>query len=128
MLKHLQPLQISEEMLGAYLEGNLSSEEVSCVEAALQTDMNLQELLEDVGKISADGIPQGIYDSYVEYPNEALLDFELPEINNHWTDDGWNDATEEELTEFGSIYDDTETTSLYADVQETGFDDETFEL
>ena len=53
MLKHLQPLPISEEMLGAYLEGNLTAEEVTYVDSALQTDELLKGIVDEVNR---DGI------------------------------------------------------------------------
>lgn len=113
MLKYLQPLPVSEEMLGAYLEGNLSAEEVSYVESFLQTDMNLKELVEEVGEINAD---------------DALSDFELPEVNPRLIDDEWEDIGGQGLTDLDGIYDGTETESAYEDLQTLGLNDETFDL
>ena len=48
MLKHLEPLPISEEILGAYLEGNLTAEEVGYVETCLKSDIDMQELVDEV--------------------------------------------------------------------------------
>ena len=45
MLKHLQPLPISEEMLGAYIEGNLSMEEMNLVESILNQDVSDEDFL-----------------------------------------------------------------------------------
>lgn len=39
---------ITEELLGAYLEGNLSAEEAKYVEAELASDPDLQEVADDV--------------------------------------------------------------------------------
>ena len=48
MLKHLEPLPISEEMLGAYLEGNLTAEEVGYVEHVMREDYSLRSLVEEL--------------------------------------------------------------------------------
>lgn len=53
MLKHLEPLQISEEMLGAYLEGNLAADEVGYVESVLQNDELLKGIVDEV---NSDGV------------------------------------------------------------------------
>lgn len=79
MLKHLQPLQISEEMLGAYLEGNLSVEDICCVESALQTDELLQDLVAEVNNdeiiwkdyIANSSIPRGL---------DFIDDLQIPDI------------------------------------------------
>lgn len=74
-MKNLRPLPVSEEMLGAYLEGNLSAEELSMVEGLIDSDAVFQDF---VGELS---IPDSMF-------GESLCDtfptfdaaFELPSI------------------------------------------------
>lgn len=47
----IQDLPVSEEMLGAYLEGNLSEEEVSDIELMLQYQPYLSEISEEVSQL-----------------------------------------------------------------------------
>lgn len=79
MLKHLQPLPISEEMLGAYLEGTLTAEEVGYVESALQTDELLRGIVDEVNR---DGIEwNGLADNTSIYEDlELMSDLQIPEI------------------------------------------------
>lgn len=79
MLKHLQPLPISEEMLGAYLEGNLTAEEVTYVDSALQTDELLKGIVDEVNR---DGIDWTILaDNTSIYEGlELMPDLQIPEI------------------------------------------------
>lgn len=79
MLKHLQPLQISEEMLGAYLEGHLSLDEASYVEALLQTDESLKELISEVA-LSGDFLNEKLHSYQVDCDLDSLSDFQLPEL------------------------------------------------
>lgn len=79
MLKHLQPLPISEEMLGAYLEGNLTVDEAGCVESVLQTDELLRGIVDEVNR---DGIEwNGLADNTFIYEDlELMSDLQIPEI------------------------------------------------
>lgn len=79
MLKHLQPLPISEEMLGAYLEGNLTAEEVGYVESALQTDELLKGIVDEVNR---DGIDwTSLADNtFIHEGLELMPDLQIPEI------------------------------------------------
>lgn len=79
MLKHLQPLPISEEMLGAYLEGNLTVDEAGCVESVLQTDELLRGIVDEVNR---DGIEwNGLADNTSIYEDlELMSDLQIPEI------------------------------------------------
>lgn len=79
MLKHLEPLPISEEMLGAYLEGNLTVEDICCVESALQTDELLRDL---VAEVNNDGI---IWKDYIDNSSipqglDFIDDLQIPDI------------------------------------------------
>jgi len=130
MLKHLQPLPISEEMLGAYLEGNLTAEEVGYVEALLELDKDLQELVGEVGTISSDWLSENLDDSNQICSDDVLNDFDLPEVGIHLTGGDWEEA-EEGLggDDFEVIYNDAEIPAIYIDDQETSFNiDESFEL
>lgn len=79
MLKHLQPLPISEEMLGAYLEGNLTAEEVGYVESALQTDELLKGIVDEVNR---DGIDwTSLADNtFIHKGLELMPDLQIPDI------------------------------------------------
>ena len=98
MIKHIKPLPISEEMLGAYLEGNLSLHDAEYVEQMLQRDGNLSSfvdelsmsedieancLIDDVLGMDWDfGLPEipmtsvtsMDVDSFSPYPNSSLSD------------------------------------------------------
>lgn len=75
MIKEIKSLPISEETLGAYLEGNLPEHERMEVEKLLE---NNHELREFVDEVSADDInyDESIYDYFPDFDSE----FSLPEI------------------------------------------------
>lgn len=75
MMKQIKPLSISEEMLGAYLEGNLPLEEARYVENLIGEDDDLQAFVGDVTTLDVDN-EVSIYD---ECPDFDTV-FELPEI------------------------------------------------
>jgi len=130
MLKHLQPLPISEEMLGAYLEGNLTADEVGFVESVLESDKGLQELVDEVGTVSSGWLSENIEDSNLIYSDEVLNDFDLPEVGIHLTDSEWDDAQDGSAgNDFDDTLSDNETSAIYVDDQGCGFNiDEGFEL
>lgn len=76
MIKHIKPLPVSEEMLGAYLEGNLPQSDAQYVEQMLQGN---DDLLTFVNELSVSD------DLTSNYQVEALPSFEndftLPEIS-----------------------------------------------
>lgn len=76
MIKHIKPLPISEEMLGAYLEGNLPQSDAQYLEQMLQGN---DDLLTFVNELSVSD------DLTSNYQVEALPsfgnDFTLPEIS-----------------------------------------------
>lgn len=82
MLKHLQPLPISEEMLGAYLEGNLTTDEVVFVESTLRTDELLKALVDEV---NCDGIE--LVESSLDQ-GLGIIYFQLPELTSNAIYDG----------------------------------------
>lgn len=129
MLKHLQPLPISEEMLGAYLEGNLTADEAGYVESCLKSDMDLQELVDDVGYTGPDWINENINDSNLIYLDDVLTDFELPDAGLHSIDSEWMKVEEQEVNGFEVTNDDAEGITIYLDVQDMGFNmDDNLEL
>lgn len=80
MIKHISSPAISEEILGAYLEGNLSADEMQRVEHILECDDDLDALVDEIAVenltiLDADSSPC-VYD---ENPNFDF-DFELPEV------------------------------------------------
>ena len=75
MIKHIKPLPISEEMLGAYLEGNLAQSNAQYVELMLQDNDELSAFVEELS----------VSDEFTsDYPMEDIPSFEndftLPEI------------------------------------------------
>lgn len=75
MIKHIKPLPISEEMLGAYLEGNLAQSDAQYVELMLQDNDELSAFVEELS----------VSDDFTsDYPMEDIPSFEndftLPEI------------------------------------------------
>lgn len=82
MIKHISSPAISEEILGAYLEGNLSAYETQRVERILEYDDELDALVDEIAvenlailDTDADSSPS-IYD---ENPNFDM-NFALPEV------------------------------------------------
>ena len=75
MIKHIKPLPISEEMLGAYLEGNLAPSDAQYVELMLQDNDELSAFVEELSVSD---------DLTSDYPMEDIPSFEndftLPEI------------------------------------------------
>ena len=129
MLKHLQPLPISEEMLGAYLEGNLTVEEVGYVESCLKADIDLQELVDEVGYTGSDWVNETVINLNSEYYAHEFEDFDLPEVGGHLLDSEWDDTSEPEMNDFDITNNDVEESTPYADDQEIGFYmDNNFEL
>lgn len=117
MLKHLQPLPISEEMLGAYLEGNLSVEEVGYVESVLQSDRDVMGLVDEVGDLGMDWMRDFVGDSEFELPADMLIDFDIPGVNMHLLDSEWESSNDE-------------VAEVYTETQEPGCsnNDDFFEL
>jgi hypothetical protein len=75
MIKHIKPLPISEEMLGAYIEGNLAQSDAQYVELILQDNDELSAFVEELSVSD---------DLTSDYPMEDIPSFEndftLPEI------------------------------------------------
>ena len=75
MIKHIKPLPISEEMLGAYLEGNLAQSDAQYVELMLRSNNEFSAFVEELSVSD---------DLTSDYPMEDIPSFEndftLPEI------------------------------------------------
>ena len=75
MIKHIKPLPISEEMLGAYLEGNLAQHNAQYVERMLQGDNELSAFVEELS------VSDNLASNYLLEDLPSLEnDFTLPEI------------------------------------------------
>lgn len=75
MIKNIKPLPISEETLGAYLEGNLSSTETAQVEDMMNLDNDFRDFVAEVSVADPD-ITESIFDAHPNFDTE----FELPEV------------------------------------------------
>ena len=75
MIKHIKPLPISEEMLGAYLEGNLAQSDAQYVELMLQDNDELLAFVEELS-VSDDLTSDYRMEDIPSFENE----FTLPEI------------------------------------------------
>lgn len=75
MIKNIKPLPISEETLGAYLEGNLSSTETTQVEDMMNLDYDFRDFVVEVSVADPD-ITESIFDAHPNFDTE----FELPEV------------------------------------------------
>lgn len=79
----IEDLPVSEEMLGAYLEGNLDSFESSQIDSLLSNDSQLSNFVDDISHddISSilDNIEHKLYDS--SHP-AVISDIELPDSDD----------------------------------------------
>ena len=75
MIKHIKSLPISEEMLGAYLEGNLAQHDARYIEQMLQGNDELSAFVEELS-LSNDLISNYQVKELPSFEN----DFTLPEI------------------------------------------------
>ena len=75
MIKHIKPLPISEEMLGAYLEGNLAQSDAIYVEQMLQGNDDLSTFVNELS-VSDDLMSNYQVEELPSFEN----DFTLPEI------------------------------------------------
>lgn len=121
MLKHLQPLPISEEMLGAYLEGNLTADEVGYVESFLETDDVLKGLVDEIGETSSDWMMENLDTPLYD----ELNGMELPEINGFWTDDNWDNGVSD-IADSDTTYPETDNFPAFIDEGEVLTDDDNY--
>ena len=75
MIKHINPLPISEEILGAYLEGNLSQNDAQYVEQMLHDNDELSAFVNELA-VSDNLISNYLMEDIPSFEN----DFALPEI------------------------------------------------
>ena len=75
MIKHIKSLPISEEILGAYLEGNLTQHDARYIEQMLQGNDELSAFVEELS-LSNDLISNYQVEELPSFEN----DFTLPEI------------------------------------------------
>ena len=75
MIKHIKPLPISEEMLGAYLEGNLAQSDAIFVEQMLRSNNEFSAFVEELS-VSDDLTSNYRMEDIPSFEN----DFTLPEI------------------------------------------------
>lgn len=79
MIKHIKPLPISEEMLGAYLEGNLAQHDAKYVEQMLQGDNEFSAFVEELS------VSDNLTSNYLLEDMPSLEnDFTLPEISTEF--------------------------------------------
>lgn len=79
----IQDLPVSEEMLGAYLEGNLSNEENEYVHDAIESDLTLMNITFSVSQPIPDVFFEDVVIDSIELPlinNE--INFDEPDIHN----------------------------------------------
>ena len=110
-------LPISEEMLGAYLEGNLSEHERIKIETLLDENPEFKEFIDDVQSDDID-YSESIYDYYPNIEKE----FVLPDIP------GYEESDEIESTndDFIEVYVDDDNYSS-EDTEPNLFQDDTFD-
>lgn len=75
MIKHIKPLPISEEMLGAYLEGNIAQSDAIFVEQILRSNNEFSAFVEELS-VSDDLASDYQMEDIPSFKN----DFTLPEI------------------------------------------------
>lgn len=75
MIKHIKPLPISEEMLGAYLEGNLAQSDAIFVEHMLRSNNEFSAFVDELS-VSDDLTSNYRMEDIPSFEN----DFTLPEI------------------------------------------------
>ncbi len=75
MIKHIKPLPISEEMLGAYLEGNLAQNDAIFVEQMLRSNNEFSAFIDELS------LSDDLTSNYqVEELSSFENDFTIPEI------------------------------------------------
>ena len=73
MTRNIEPTTISPEMVGAYIEGNLSETEMVTFENLMKNDSELRNMVEDVRDLEVD-MEASINEDYPDFMNT----FELP--------------------------------------------------
>lgn len=73
MTRNIEPTAISPEMIGAYLEGKLSGEELKTFEKLMTTNPELSNMVDDVRDLEMD-VAASISEDYPDFMDS----FELP--------------------------------------------------
>lgn len=73
MTRNIEPTAISPEMIGAYLEGNLSGEELKTFEKLIATNPELSNMVDDIRGLEMD-MEASISEDYPDF----METFELP--------------------------------------------------
>ena len=85
MIKYIKPLPISEEILGAYLEGNLTPSDVRYVEHIIENNSDFSAFVDELA--IAEDLDSGYYtDEMANYDNFILPEIPInvePFIDNH---------------------------------------------
>ena len=111
---NIQELSVSEEMLGAYLEGNLDLYEMENISKMLQDDELLQTISEDIMFSSPE----------LNHNDNDLLDIEMG-------DDATTSGIENNTTvdvDYSMMDSDENIMEHESDIEDSLFDDSTFEL
>ena len=77
MIKIVNSLPISEEMLGAYLEGNLSVSDAMKIESVLENDSNFSKFVSEI-TLNEEIEKSSIFDDQLYFGNN----FELPKVSS----------------------------------------------
>lgn len=93
---------ISLEKLAAYLDGNLSSEEMRMVSEKIRHDFELDEQVAMEDEI--DAMMAACEAKDVELPEELLADdFEIPDASKHYSDDKYLEKRRWPRTEVAAV-------------------------
>lgn len=96
MEKNFEPV-LSEEQMAAYLDGMLSTEESNMVEEIISSNPDMEEIQDTIDSIDS----LYIYEYDYEIPIECMADeFSLPEVDNYYTQDEYDEMEQQDQTEF----------------------------
>lgn len=87
----IQELSVSEEMLGAYIEGNLNSYEMEQISESIQDDEVLRSISEDIICTSSESDNNNLLDIETYNENSFLSDDEI-----YTTDSTYNNIKEQD--------------------------------
>lgn len=74
MIKHIKPLPASEEMLGAYFEGNLAPHDARYIEQMIQDNNEYSTFIDELA------VSDELVSNYIREIANLDIDFALPEI------------------------------------------------
>ena len=96
MIKYIKPLPVSEEMLGAYLEGNLTAEDSSMVQSIIDSNSEFRNFVEEVS-VADSSTEESIYDAHPNFD----LDFELPVVPLQFESQAYAEVLNPPIIELG---------------------------